>query len=218
MSRSIKIFGLLVLTTYISSSPTWAESGISRLTCEVNVQEVSRLSPSRGLYGYIPADRMTRETYVEEIVFEPALIAYEIAIDFDNATAQHRSRDAAGKENWSDWTEPYEAVVGPASIRLKQRLEFPMPEYMSQYGNSIWETSWEISRQDLTISRESRSFYANENPALVSFECLQKSSDKTRCWNERVLESQIYEVTKIFIESTSNGSGRCTLQEQQLLL
>lgn len=218
MSRSIKIFGLLVLTTYISSFPTWAESGISRLACEINIQEISRLSPVRGPYGNIPAERMTKKTYVQEEVFEPVLAATEIAIDFDNGTAQNRVRDAEGKEDWSDWTEPYEAVVGPASIQLKRRLEFEMPGYENQYRDWIMETSYEISRQDLTISREHRSFYADEDPALVSFDCLQKNSDKAVCWNDRVLTSQIYEVTKISIESTSNGSGRCTLQEQQPLL
>lgn len=162
---------------------------------------------------------MTKETYVEEIVYEPERETYEIAIDFDNASAQHRVRLAGAKEDeWNDWTEPYQAVVGPASIRLKQRLVFPMPEYMSHYGDMIWETTWEVSRQDLTIQREHRSFYANENPALVSFDCLKSSSDKTRCWNDRVLTSQIYEVTKIFIASVSDGAGKCRLQKQQPML
>ena len=218
MSNSIKILSVLVLTAPHSSSPALAKEGISRLTCEVNIQEISRVSPVRDPDGYIPTERLTRETYVQEEVVEPVLAAIELAIDFENETAQHRSRDAEGKEDWSDWTEPYEAVVGPASIRLMRRLEFEMPGYMGRHRDWIMETSWEISRQDLTISRESRTFYADESPTLVSFECLQKNSDKTLCWNERVLKSQIYEVKKIFIESTSNGSGRCTLQEQQRLL
>lgn len=218
MSKSIKGPCLLVLTASLSSSPAWGKEGISRLACEINVQQISRLSPVRGPYGNIPAERMTKETYVQEEVFEPLLVAYEIAIDFDNGTAQHRVRDAEGKEDWSDWTEPYEAVVGPASIQLKRRLEFEMPGYENQYRDWIMETSHEISRQDLTISREHRSFYEDEDPALVSFDCLQKNSDKSVCWNDRVLTSQIYEVTRIFIASASDGTGKCTLQKQQPLL
>ena len=201
------------------SFPAQAESGISRLVCEVTTQSIVRSSPTRGPYGNIPANRMAKETYVEEIVYESERETYEIAIDFDNASAQHRVRLAGAKEDeWNDWTEPYQAVVGPASIRLNQRLVFPMPEYMSHYGDMIWETTWEVSRLDLVVSYGARNFYANENPALVSFECLKSSSDKTRCWNERVLTSQIYEVTRIPIESTKDGAGQCTLQKRQPLL